>query len=119
MQLRHTELGMAADAKQAPRAEKSGSSEPADQDDSIPAFPELAWRASFKDYRDAMDGSTEASDVVHFATLWAATAVAAGRRVSYYAGDCIYPNVFLNYYGPTGDKKTTAERRLFQCGLVN
>jgi len=66
-----------------------------------------------------MVGTTEASDVAHFVTLWACFAVALGRRAYFYLGDLVYPNVYLNFYGPTGDKKTTAERRLFPllCGV--
>jgi hypothetical protein len=66
-----------------------------------------------------MNGTTEASDVAHFATLWATVAVTLGRRVHMFAGDFIYPNVYLNYFGPTGDKKTTAQRRVFQCELLS
>jgi hypothetical protein len=51
-------------------------------DDALPDFPEIVWRGAFADYRDAMAGTTEASDVAHFATLWAAAAVTMGRRVS-------------------------------------
>src|ERR1700721_2718970 len=53
----------------------------------LPAFPEIAWRGIFADYREAMTGTTEASDVAHFSTCWAAAAVAMGRRVYTYAGD--------------------------------
>jgi hypothetical protein len=82
--------------------------------DVIPAFPEIAWCGTFADYRAVMAGTTEASDVAHFITLWACFAVALGRRISFYLGDLVYPNVYLDFYGHTGDKKTTAERRLFQ-----
>ncbi len=84
----------------------------------IPTFPEIAWRGIFAQYRDATDGTTEASDVAHFTTLLAAAAVNLGRRVSMFAGDEIFANMYLLFFGPTGDKKTTAERRLFHHGLV-
>lgn len=35
-------------------------------EDSLPDFPESAWRGAFADYREAMAGTTEASDVAHF-----------------------------------------------------
>jgi hypothetical protein len=83
----------------------------------LPAFPEIAWRGVFADYRAAMEGTTEASDAAHFATFWAAVAAILGRRVEMYAGDTVYPNVYLAVYGESGDKKTTAERRIASCDL--
>ncbi len=47
----------------------------------LPDFPETAWRSVFADYRDAVRGCTEASDVFHFVSLWAAVAVSLGRHV--------------------------------------
>jgi hypothetical protein len=82
-------------------------------------FPKEAWRAGiFADYRDAMKGTTEASDAAHFATLWAAIAISLGRKVHLYSGDDVYPNVYLCIVGPTGDKKTTAMRRIWQYELL-
>ena len=83
----------------------------------LPAFPEIAWRGLFREYRDAMNGTTEACDGAHFATLWAAVAAILGRDVEMHAGDVIYPNVYLAVFGETGDKKTTAERRISACNL--
>jgi len=82
-----------------------------------PTFPETAWRGKFAEYRSAMDGTTEACDAAHFATFWAAVAAILGRRVEIFAGDTIYPNVYLAVYGESGDKKTTAERRIAECRL--
>jgi hypothetical protein len=82
------------------------------------AFPESAWRGIFADYRSAMDGTTEASDTVHFATLWAAIAAALGRRAYMYSGDVTYANVYLANVGITGDKKTTGQRRICSCNLL-
>jgi hypothetical protein len=86
----------------------------------LPAFPEIAWRGLFGDYRDAMQGSTEASDVAHFATFWAAVAVRLGREIHMYSGSRVYPNAFIAFHGPTGDKKTTAQRRINkdECHLL-
>ena len=78
----------------------------------IGPFPENAWRGVFADYRHAMDGTTEACDAAHFATLWASVAVALGRNVSMFSGDTVYPNVYLSVFGPSGDKKTTAEQQI-------
>jgi hypothetical protein len=78
-----------------------------------PQFPEIAWRSVFRDYRQAVEGSTEASDVAHFAALWAATASALGRRVSMFSGFQTYPNIYVAFFGGTGDKKTTAMRSVF------
>jgi hypothetical protein len=87
-------------------------------DDPLPDFPSTAWRGAFADYREAMAGTTEASDVAHFTACWAAAAVTLGRRVSMYAGERIFANVYLSVFGPTGDKKTTAQRRILNCGLL-
>jgi len=92
--------------------------EPDLDDDTLPDFPEIAWRGAFADYRDAMAGTTEASDVAHFTTLWAGAAVTLGRRVFMSGGERVFPNAYLAVFGPTGDKKTTAQRRLLNCGLM-
>lgn len=76
-----------------------------------PPFPKAAWRGPFAEYRDAMAHATEASDVFHFAALWARGAVALGRNVHFPYGCTLYANVFLVGYGPTGDRKTTAMRK--------
>jgi hypothetical protein len=86
--------------------------------DTLPDFPEIAWRGAFADYRQAMAGTTEASDVSHFATYWAGAAVTLGRGVFMFAGERIFPNVYLSIFGSTGDKKTTAQRRILNCGLL-
>ncbi len=85
----------------------------------LPNFPEIAWRGAFADYREAMAGTTEASDVAHFGVCWAAAAVTLGRRVSMFAGERIFANVYLSVFGPTGDKKTTAQRRILNCELLS
>jgi hypothetical protein len=76
------------------------------------AFPENAWRGAFDTYRKAQRGSTEASDVVHFSVLWTAAPLHMGRRVSMSYGDILYPNTYICFSGPSGDKKTTAQRRI-------
>jgi hypothetical protein len=78
-----------------------------------PRFPAIAWRGIFSDYIQAVEGSTEASDAAHFASLWAAVASALGRRVEMFSGFQTYPNVYLAFFGGTGDKKTTAMRSIF------
>jgi hypothetical protein len=78
----------------------------------IPVFPETAWRGVFAEYRSAMREATEASDAFHFATLWARSAVALGRRVHFEYGMRLYPNVYLVGFGPTADRKTTATRKV-------
>jgi hypothetical protein len=74
-------------------------------DDALPDFPETAWRGAFADYRQAMAGTTEASDIAHFGAFWAAAAVTLGRRVFMYAGKRIFANVHRSLFGPSGDKK--------------
>lgn len=65
-----------------------------------PAFPEIAWRGPFQTYRQAMQDTTEASDVHHFAAFWAAVAVRLRRRVRIHYGMNLYPNVYLVAFGP-------------------
>ena len=86
--------------------------------ETLPAFPEIAWRGIFGDYRAAMAGTTEACDVAHFASLWSTCSVTLGRRVFMYAGDRIYSNTYIVIFGGTGDKKTTAMRRPNSLGLL-
>lgn len=99
-------------------SEKKPPNLPAEEkQETLAAFPEIAWRGISKDYRAAMTGTTEACDEAHFCTFWAAAAAILGRKVEMYAGDVIYPNVYLAVFGETGDKKTTAQRRIAQCNL--
>jgi hypothetical protein len=81
-------------------------------------FPEKAWRGTFDDYRQAMKGTSSASDVAHFTTLWATISVSLGRRFHMHQGGKLYPNVYLIYYGPTGDSKTTAQRSISYNNLL-
>jgi hypothetical protein len=103
------------------RATSGPSEESTDQqqwDPPVGEFPEIAWRGTFDDYRQAMRLSTSASDTVHFVTFWSAVAASLGRRISMFYGTNVYPNVYLGYYGPTGDKKTTAQRRILDYSLL-
>jgi hypothetical protein len=99
-------------------ADVAGEAAGAEGGDALPDFPEQAWRGVFADYRGAMQGTTEASDVAHFASLWAAIAATLARSVCMYAGDPVYANVYLAIFGGTGDKKTTAMRRPLGLGLI-
>ena len=84
----------------------------------LDAFPELAWRGIFVDYREAMANATEASDVFHFAALWAGAAVSLGRRTWMFAGEQVFPNAYLLLFGETGDKKTTAQRMILNHNVL-
>lgn len=84
----------------------------------VQEFPDGAWRGPFSDYRAAMAQGTEASDVFHFATLWARGAVALGRTLHFPYGSTLYPNVFLVGYGPSGDRKTSAMRKVQEIGTI-
>jgi hypothetical protein len=81
-----------------------------DEPTAFPGFPAIAWRGAFADYRDAMKGTTEASDVTHFAAFWTAAAARLRRRCRFPYGMDLFPNVYLVVFGPTGDRKTTATR---------
>ena len=99
-------------------AEARADARPEILESELPDFPESAWRGSFADYRSAMQDTTEASDVFHFAAFWAGSAVSLGRNVWTFSGERIYPNFYGIVYGSTGDKKTTAQRQILNCGLL-
>jgi hypothetical protein len=106
-----------APAPGAAQARRQGAQSGAEQSAELPlVFPEAACRGVFADYRKAMTQATEASDVFHFATLWARAAVALGRRVSFPYGMPLFPNAYVVCFGPTGDKKTTATRKCAEIG---
>jgi hypothetical protein len=76
-----------------------------------PSFPEAAWRRGpFAIYRQAMQQATHATEEALFTGLWAAAAVCLARRVRFYLGIEVFPNVALAIFGETGDGKTTAAR---------
>jgi hypothetical protein len=66
-----------------------------------------------------MDRTTEASDVAHFATFWAAIAVMLGREIHMWSGDHVFPNEYIAFFGSSDDKKTTAQRRILSCNLLD
>jgi hypothetical protein len=74
-------------------------------------FPQTAWRGVFAQYRQAMRQCSEASDVYHFLTLWAAAGNALGRRVYFPYGMRLCANVYGIVFGASGDFKTSACRR--------
>jgi hypothetical protein len=82
-------------------------------------FPEIAWRGYFDVYRQAMKDTTEASDIVHFQSLWAAAGATLGRRVQTFSARPIYANTYQSFFGDTGDKKTTAQKQaLYDNSLI-
>lgn len=83
----------------------------ADEPDALPTFPEAAWRGVFDEYRQAMAGTSEADDSVHFAAFWAMAAARLRRRVWTHYAFPHFANVFLVNLGPTGDGKTSAMRQ--------
>jgi hypothetical protein len=109
-------LGEAARLCAEPPQRGPESSELAGRKATVPPFPEAAWRGIFADYREAMNGATEASTVFHFGVLFARCAVALGRKVYFSYGLRLYPNVYLVCFGPTGDRKTTATRKVSELG---
>jgi hypothetical protein len=92
-----------------PNGSAEATAEPPEQA-SIPAFPEAAWRGVFADYRKATLGKSEAAEAFHFGALWGVCAAALGRLVWFPYGMDLYPNVYLVCFGPSADKKTSAER---------
>jgi hypothetical protein len=42
-----------------------------------------------------------------------------GRQIHMWSGRQIYANIFILLFGPSSDKKTTAQRRIEDCGLLD
>lgn len=82
------------------------------------ALPDAAWRGVFGEYRKAMREATEAADEFHFSTLLVRAGMTLGRRVWFNYGMKVYPNFYVLNFGPTGDKKTTAQRYLDGLGRM-
>ena len=82
--------------------------------DTLPPFPEQAWRGPFDAYRHATERSSESSDAAKFGSLRAVAATCVRRRVHLQYGYRIYPNVYIVAYGGTGEAKTTAGRQAIQ-----
>lgn len=94
--------------------EKPNGHAPADMETINPGdklvMPDAAWRGVFAEYRAAMGDATEAADAFHFSTLLSRAGAALGRRVWFNYGMCLFPNFYIVNFGPTGDRKTTAQR---------
>jgi hypothetical protein len=93
-----------------PNGSAEATTEPQAEPASIPTFPEAAWRGVFAQYRQATLGKSEAAEAFHFAALWGVGAAALERRLWFPYGMDLYPNVYLVCFGPSADKKTSAER---------
>jgi len=85
-------------------------------DEAAPQLPPEAWLPPFALYREAVADSTEASDEDHFFSLAAVAGCYLGRRVGVFYGRLIHPTLYVALIGPTGDKKTTAQRRAIEVG---
>jgi len=75
-------------------------------------FPECAWRGVFSTYRQAQEGTTEASDHYHFAIFKTIAGAVIGRSCWLWNGRYLYPNFYTVLIGPTKkSRKTTAKSR--------
>jgi hypothetical protein len=63
-----------------------------------------------------MQEATEAPDPFHFSTLLVRAGMALGRRVFLDYSMRLYPNFYACNFGPTGDRKTTAQRYADELG---
>ena len=79
-------------------------------------FHEAAWRGVFGEYRAAMKHVTEAPDSFHYSTLLVRAGMAIGRRVWFPYAMKLFPNFYCLNFGPTGDRKTTAQRYFADLG---
>lgn len=75
-------------------------------------FPQEAWRGIFEKYRQAQEGTTEASEQYHFAVFKTIAGVIIGRSCYLWNGRNVYPNFYTVLIGPTRrSRKTTAMDR--------
>ncbi len=65
-------------------------------------FPAIAWRGSFKDYRDMVAPTTEGSDAFHFAAFLHVFGCTIGRRLHVYHAGRQFPNFYICLIGRTG-----------------
>lgn len=75
-------------------------------------LPEIAWRGSFKDYREMVAPTTEAADEFHFSTYAQGYGCTLGHDVHVYHAGELYPNLYTCNVGRSGlTRKDTALSR--------
>lgn len=75
-------------------------------------LPAIAWRGLFKDYRDMVANTTEASDAFHYATFLQVFGCTIGRRLHVYHAGQQFPNFYTCVVGRSGlTRKDTAANR--------
>ena len=75
-------------------------------------MPEIAWRGLFKDYRDLVAETTEASDAFHYAAFLQVLGCMLGRRLCVYHAGQQFPNFYTCVVGRSGlTRKDTASAR--------
>jgi hypothetical protein len=75
-------------------------------------IPEVAWRSYFRDYRELVADTTEASDNFHYATFLNVLGCTLGRRLHVYHATKLYPNFYTCLVGRTGlTRKDTCANR--------
>lgn len=57
-------------------------------------LPSDCWRPVFDDYREAVEGVTEAADEHHFFALMAVIGAIMGRRVFFHYSYPLFPNFY-------------------------
>ena len=75
-------------------------------------LPAIAWRGSFRDYRDMVAPTTEAADAFHYAAFLQVIGCTIGRRLHVYHADRQFPNFYTCLVGRSGltRKDTTWSR---------
>lgn len=74
----------------------------------LPKFPDAAWRGVFADYRELMRGISECPDALHYSNLLAFVASEMGTRFVLDEAKRTTANLYVLNVGMTGVKKTTA-----------
>jgi hypothetical protein len=98
--------------ERAPGVHTNGSTPSLDAPDVPLLLPMDVWRPTFDDYRQALNGVTEAADEHHFAALATSIGAVLGRRVYVDYAYRLYPNLFTLIVGPAGSSKKTTALRL-------
>jgi len=68
----------------------------------VPDLPEIAWQGLFKDYRELVAETTEATDAFHYATFCQVLGLTLGRRIYVWHATRLYPNFYICLVGRSG-----------------
>jgi len=73
-----------------------------DADDDCPVLPKEAWKGLFREYRELVGGTTEASDNYHWGGFYTVLGCTLNHRISIHYAGLVYPNSYICFIGPPG-----------------